>query len=143
MLSIPMKLIAMIRILVLDDEKLIRWSLDKILVKDGYAVDAAATTEEALDLAAKSTYDLVLTDLEVCGGEAPSFLASLIAKQPAARLVALTALAREEAEKLLAGIPACAVVEKPFTSEAIRAVVHAALDRSNSPSTSPIKERNG
>ncbi len=43
----PTLIIEMIRIMILDDEKLIRWSLDQILVKDGYAVDTAASTSEA------------------------------------------------------------------------------------------------
>jgi DNA-binding response OmpR family regulator len=122
MLIIPILTIAMIRIMILDDEKLIRWSLDKILAQDGYTVDCAATTGEALALA------LILTDLEICGDQAQPFFADMISKQPRARIVALTALARDEAERTLGGISTHAILEKPFSSESIRAVVHAALE---------------
>ena len=121
----------MLRIMILDDEKLIRWSLDKILVQDGYAVDTAATTSEALALASKSEYALIITDLEICGDQARSFFAEMISKQPLARVVTLTALAREEAEKMLSGLATHAIIEKPFTSQTIRSVVDRALGRTD------------
>jgi DNA-binding response OmpR family regulator len=123
--------IGMQRILILDDEKLIRWSLDRLLAQDGYAVDAAATTVEALKLADRTEYVLIITDLEICGGQARSFFADMIAKQPKARIVTLTALARDQAERELGEIAIHAIVEKPYSSEQIRAVVSDAIGPSN------------
>ncbi len=119
----------MVRILILDDEKLIRWSLDKILVQDGYSVDTAATTGEALALAGKAEYALIITDLEICGDQARSFFAEMISKQPNARVITLTALARDDAERMLEGLTTHAIIEKPFTSQEIRSVVDAAIGR--------------
>ena len=121
----------MVRILILDDEKLIRWSLDKILVQDGYSVDTAATTGEALALAGKAEYALIITDLEICGDQARSFFAEMISKQPNARVITLTALARDDAERMLEGLTTHAIIEKPFTSQAIRSVVDAAIGRTD------------
>lgn len=129
MLINSIQLIDMIRILILDDEKLIRWSLDKILAQDGYAVDTAASTQEALALVAKADYDLVLTDLEICGDQARPFFTELISRQPRARVVTLTALGREEAEKILDGLGTHAVIEKPFTARTIRSIVEGAIGR--------------
>jgi two-component system response regulator PilR (NtrC family) len=128
MLINPIRTIAMIRIMILDDEKLIRWSLDRILAQDGYEIDTAATTSEALTLAGRSEYALIITDLEICGDQARPFFADMISKQPRARIVALTALAKDEAEKMLGGIATYAIIEKPFRSESIRAIVHAAIE---------------
>ena len=58
------------RILILDDEKLIRWSLNQIFLQVGYEVDAAATVEEAARLIHSGRYALILADLEVCGDQA-------------------------------------------------------------------------
>lgn len=115
------------RIMILDDEKLIRWSLDKILSKDGYAVDTAATTNDALKLADMTEYDLIITDLEICGDQARSFFANMISKQPGARLVTLTALTKDQAVKALGEVAPYAILEKPFSSEAIRSVVNTAV----------------
>ena len=38
------------KILILEDEKLIRWSIREMLERDGYAVLEAATGKEALSL---------------------------------------------------------------------------------------------
>jgi DNA-binding NtrC family response regulator len=143
MLIKPIRTIAMIRILILDDEKLIRWSLEKILAQDGYAVDAAATTGEALALAGKAEYALIITDLEICGDQPRSFFADMIAKQPKARIVTLTAMAKDQAEKTLDNVGSYAIIEKPFTSEAIRAVVHSAVGQTNKTLNSDIKENDG
>jgi len=121
----------MLRIMILDDEKLIRWSLDKILAKDGYAVDTAATTNEALELADKAEYALIITDLEICGDQAKSFFANMTSKQPKACVVTLTALTKDQAQKALGEVPTYAIIEKPFTSEAIRSVVNAAVGQTN------------
>jgi DNA-binding response OmpR family regulator len=132
-----------LRIMILDDEKLIRWSLDQILAQDGYAVDTAETTAEAMALADGTEYALILTDLEICGDRVKPFLEGMIAKQPRARIITLTALARDEAERLLGGVAVTAIIEKPFTSEAIRTAVHGAIGRTRTTPNSSIKEKNG
>jgi DNA-binding NtrC family response regulator len=117
--------------MILDDEKLIRWSLEKILSQDGYAVDTAATTNDALKLADKAEYALIITDLEICGDQAKPFFAHMISKQPKACVVTLTALTKDQAEKTLGEVATYAIIEKPFTSEAIRSVVNAAVGQTN------------
>jgi len=117
----------MLRVLVLDDEKLIRWSLDKILSQEGYLVDTAATMDDALKLADAKVYDLFISDLEICGDQAKPFFSAMLAKQPKARVIALTALAKDLADRTLGEIMICAIIEKPFTSEEIKTVVKTAV----------------
>src|SRR5208283_3687040 len=50
-------------ILVIDDEQIVHESVQRILVEEGYEVQGALRVEQALDLLAKGSYDLVLTDL--------------------------------------------------------------------------------
>jgi DNA-binding NtrC family response regulator len=116
------------RILVLDDEKLIRWSLKQILAQDGHEVDTAASTDEALNLTNIKKYGLIFADLEVCGDQAPSYYKKLLARQEGARLIVLTAMAREQAESELAGVGPFRILEKPFESEVIKAAARLALD---------------
>lgn len=114
-------------VLILDDEKLIRWSLERLLSQDGYQVDTAATTEDALKLAETKVYDLIITDLEICGDQAKPFFTAMRAKQPKTCVVTLTAMAKDQAERVLGDIKTHAIIEKPFTSEDIKAVVHGAI----------------
>ncbi|HEY7751815.1 MAG TPA: response regulator, partial [Ignavibacteriaceae bacterium] len=53
------------KILVVDDEDLIRESLSFILKKEGYEVDEAANGKLAFDKLKQDSFDLVITDIEM------------------------------------------------------------------------------
>jgi two-component system response regulator AtoC len=55
------------RVLVVDDEYLIRWTLQKNLEKEGYEVILAETGEEALDKLQEEAPDLMLLDIKLPG----------------------------------------------------------------------------
>jgi two-component system response regulator AtoC len=55
------------RILVVDDEHLIRWSLEQNLKKQGYDVLTAGTGEDAMRLVREEQPDLVLLDIQLPG----------------------------------------------------------------------------
>jgi two-component system NtrC family sensor kinase len=55
-------------VLVLDDEESLRLLLEEGLTPQGLGVDCAATVEEALALAARSAYDVLLCDLHLSSG---------------------------------------------------------------------------
>ncbi|HOJ12872.1 MAG TPA: response regulator [Deltaproteobacteria bacterium] len=55
------------RILVVDDEEIVRYSLKNILAARGYEVDDVPSAERALELFREKTYHLVLTDLVLEG----------------------------------------------------------------------------
>jgi two-component system response regulator AtoC len=50
------------RILVIDDEKLIRWTLEQHLVKEGYEVLTADSAEKGMEIIAEESPDLILLD---------------------------------------------------------------------------------
>ncbi len=53
------------KILIADDEELIRWSLGKFLEKEGYSVDVVMNGRDALRLLEENNYDVVVTDLKM------------------------------------------------------------------------------
>ncbi|MBP1696571.1 MAG: Fis family transcriptional regulator, partial [Deltaproteobacteria bacterium] len=55
------------RILVVDDEYLIRWTLQQNLEKQGYEVILAETGEEALEKVKEEAPDLALLDIKLPG----------------------------------------------------------------------------
>ena len=55
------------RILIVDDEEIVRYSLVNILTSHGYEVDGVASAEDALKLLYEKNYHLVLTDLVMEG----------------------------------------------------------------------------
>ena len=55
------------KVLVIDDEKLVRWSLQQKLTREGYEVETAPSGEEGINLIREDGYDLVLLDLRLPG----------------------------------------------------------------------------
>lgn len=53
------------RILIIEDEKLIRWSLRQRFSEEGYVVEEAETASEGLSKLADSTFDLVMLDYKL------------------------------------------------------------------------------
>lgn len=51
------------RILIIDDNDIVQMVLQKILVREGYAVDIATNGKEGLELIDRENYDLIITDL--------------------------------------------------------------------------------
>lgn len=58
-----------VKILVVDDNTLIRESLTEILVNNGHEVVSASQGDEALDLVKDGSFDLALMDLNLPGGD--------------------------------------------------------------------------
>ncbi|GBD97498.1 MAG TPA: response regulator [Nitrospirae bacterium] len=54
-----------IKILIIDDEELICWSLKKIFEKEEYSVNCAHTGDDALRKLNENRYDIVITDLKL------------------------------------------------------------------------------
>jgi DNA-binding NtrC family response regulator len=55
------------KILVVDDERHVRTLFERVLVKEGYQVECAASGHEAIDKLASDSFDLVVTDLKMDG----------------------------------------------------------------------------
>jgi DNA-binding response OmpR family regulator len=53
------------RVLVVDDDELVRTLLLELLSNDGYRVDQASTAEDAIRLLLRHWYSLLITDLEM------------------------------------------------------------------------------
>ena len=60
--STPSESIHPRRILIAEDDDLIRWIISNILVEEGYTVNAAADGEEAWEAICRDAYDLLVTD---------------------------------------------------------------------------------
>jgi DNA-binding NtrC family response regulator len=79
------------RILVVDDERLVRWSLRRALEEARYQVDEAATAREALDAVAREQPDLVLLDFQLPDRTGLDVLRHLRASTPRVPVVMVTA----------------------------------------------------
>jgi DNA-binding response OmpR family regulator len=84
------------KILVVDDEMPIRYTMQKTLARDGYQVTAVESGEQALQHLATQEFDLALIDLRLKGMDGLELLAELRRKYPATTVIILTAHASLE-----------------------------------------------
>jgi two-component system, NtrC family, response regulator AtoC len=119
---------ARIKVLIIDDEKLVRWSLQQKLAKEGYEVESAPTGEEGINLIREDGYDLVLLDLRLPGMDGVQVLQEIrkLEKEVAViMLTAETAISRAvECVRLGAHNYLC----KPFDFEEVRVAVEKARE---------------
>ena len=116
-------------VLVVDDEKNMRRSLQTLLGDDGYAVRAAESAEEALGLLANEEFFMVITDARLGGMSGYEFLAKAHERWPDVPMLMLTAYAtpKLDVEAIKAG--AIDYVSKPFAPEELLHAVARCAER--------------
>jgi DNA-binding NtrC family response regulator len=121
----------MAKILIVDDEKSIRITLQQCLELAGYEVEMAVGGEHAIQKLAAATYDLILLDMkmpDIDGLEVLRRVKKQLAETPVIMITAYGTVATAvEAMKL----GAIDYLEKPFTTDEIRGIVQSVLARAS------------
>jgi DNA-binding response OmpR family regulator len=118
------------RILVVDDEPMVRETLGQVLTEEGYVVDVAVDGEDALDRVHAARPDVILLDLMMPGMNGRQFLQALRSDAKFEQVPVLIMTAVHGLELNLASIGASEVVEKPFNPEDLLNKVALAVYRS-------------
>ena len=113
------------RILVVDDEDVLRELLADILAREGHQVDTACDGLEALDWLDQHHYDAVFTDLRMPGLDGPKLYEAIQKRQgeDLPRVIFMTGNAALSADFLRDTREP--ILEKPFSLSAARGVVKA------------------
>jgi len=116
------------RVLVVDDEENVRITTAAILEQEGYDVKTASDGREALELAARGHYDLVLTDLRMEDMDGSTLLHELQQRHPSVVTIVLTGYASIESsiDALRQGVYDYLV--KPCMIEDLKRTVRRALE---------------
>ena len=121
----------MLNILIIDDDKLIRWSLKEILSQEGHHVDVVSNIDDAFRQVEKNSFHLVFIDLEIEDENCLNMLKELQESHPETQIIILSAQSQNQIESEIAGLSVHAVIEKPFDSGQIRALIKEAQDTIN------------
>ncbi|MFO1076861.1 MAG: sigma-54 dependent transcriptional regulator [Planctomycetota bacterium] len=116
------------RVLIVDDEDGVREGLRTMLQREGLHVETAGTAEEGVRRVETKSFDIVFLDLNLPGADGLSMLGRLRRGSPPADVVVLTGYGTvaNTVESMRKG--ACDVIEKPFSSDRILAVVRRVLE---------------
>src|SRR5574341_1194269 len=115
-------------VLVVDDEHLIRWSLEQQLRREGYSVLLAETGAEALQRAQADVPDLVLLDVRLPDADGLEILERLRAANPEALVIMITAHGGVESAVRAMKLGAHDYIIKPFDVEELKLTVRKALE---------------
>ena len=120
------------RVLVVDDEPMVREVLARYLEQEGFAVDLAEDGEQALAAYEAATPDLVLLDLMLPRIDGLEVFRRMRERRPVA-VIMLTARGEETDRVVGLELGADDYVTKPFSPREVVARVRAVLRRSNPP----------
>lgn len=100
-------------ILVVDDDDSVRHGVARALREEGYEVATAADGQDALDMAAVRSFDLVFLDIMMPGMDGLNVLSLMSARHPGTPVVMLTALQHPESESEAISREAFSYITKP------------------------------
>ena len=90
------------KILIVDDELILRESLAGWLLRDGHTVDTASSGEEALEKLKEARFDIMLVDIKMEGISGLDVLQHVKENDPDVAIVMITAYGSERNNKFQA-----------------------------------------
>ena len=106
-------------VLVVDDEKLIRWSLCEALRKD-FLVVPEASAEDAINVLGRLPVDAVVTDLKMSGMSGVDFVGLLRERFPEVPVLVISAFAHGPMLGVLKSLGVRKCFSKPFETAEVR-----------------------
>ncbi len=118
-----------VKILVVDDVVMIREGVSEILRMDGYHVETAGDTEQAMKIIDDIMCDIVILDIKLPGMNGFEFLKYIKNHNPDTEVIIITGYASLESAVEVIREGAFAYIPKPFTAEHLRVVVKKAIEK--------------
>lgn len=110
------------KILVVDDEELVRWFLKRALKKIGHMVDTANNGREAFEYIKKGNYDVLMTDLKMPEEDGATLISRVRDLPECPKVVVCSAyITRELSVELKKN--GVHTLRKPFTIEELKATL--------------------
>jgi DNA-binding NtrC family response regulator len=118
------------RILIVDDEQLVRWSLRERLTASGFDILEAGLASEALERLSTIEVDLVLLDFKLPDGDGLSVLKRVKEAAAETQVIMMTAFSTVENAVEAMKLGAYHYVNKPFNLDEVVMLVEKALETS-------------
>ncbi len=116
------------KILVIDDEPIVRTSCIRSLSPEGYEVKSASSGKEALELLENEPFNLVLLDLKMPDMDGIEVLKKIKDTWPDTKVVMITGYSTVETAVKTLKLGAFSYLEKPFTPDTLLETAKEALN---------------
>jgi len=117
------------KIWVVDDERSIRWVLEKALTQNGWHVETFESTEQVLDALHVTIPEVVITDIKMPGADGLELLSLLKSNHPDIPVIVMTAHSDLDSAVTSIQSGAFEYLPKPFEVDEVIAVVDRALQQ--------------
>lgn len=117
------------RVLIIDDDKLMRWSLEQKLKEAGYVVETAESGEEGLAKCEASAPDAVILDHKLPGKNGLEVLDELRQRDPNLVVLYMTAFGTKQTAVEAMKRGAYDYIDKPFVFEEVLQLLEKGLER--------------
>ena len=117
------------RILIVDDETIVRESLGSWFREEGYSVDVAASAREALEKLSQQAWDIFLLDIRMPGMNGLELQRKIREAHPDSTIIIMTAYASVETAVEAMKQGAYDYIVKPFDPDDLEHLVHNAIER--------------
>jgi len=132
-----------VRLLLVDDEQLLRRSFGRLLRQHGFQVTEAAGGAEALALYAAEQHDLVILDLDMPGMSGETTQLELLRRSPSARIMFASGHADPQRELLVRERGARAFLQKPYEIDVLVKTIHQVIRQNPFPEERTTVGRKG
>jgi two-component system nitrogen regulation response regulator GlnG len=128
------------RILIVDDEEAVCWSLQRALQREGYHADVAASAEAALTQVGQHAYDAIILDVRLPGMDGLTALGEIQKRRPGTPVIVATAFGSLSVAVKAVELGAFDYLAKPFDLESALAVVARAVQPRTPLPTAPSEQ---
>ena len=114
------------RILIVDDEEDLTWSISKRLAKDGDSLEILCTNtgNNALEMLSQQRVDLMVTDLRMPGVSGLQLLNEVKIRYPQTQVIVMTAYGSIEVKQAIDRWSGTGYIEKPFEMNDLRQLIY-------------------
>ncbi len=120
---------AEVRLLVVDDDDLIRSLLTNALTEQGYGVATTGSPQEALDMLQRESFDMVFADLCMPGVTGMDLLSRIRASKPELPVVLITGFGDAALARQAMSAGASDFITKPFRAQDLPIIIERNLTR--------------
>ena len=118
-----------VRILIVDDDPLIRRQLEGLYMDHGYPVESAADAQEALEHMSGSEFALALVDLKMPGSDGMTLIREIRERWPVVDVIMITGYGSIKGAVEAMRYGACDYITKPFEPDDILLATQKVLER--------------
>jgi DNA-binding NtrC family response regulator len=123
----------MIKILIIDDEEIIRISCERALQVSGFATGVAAGGREGIEMLEKEKYDVVLLDLKMPDIDGMEVLHRIKTSWPDVKVIMISGYSTVDTAVNALRQGAVNFIQKPFSPDTIISAINEVTGDSNGP----------